>query len=124
MLIYVNERWHDALVHIRTGNVVFLGFSMASVPGISMARSAAALAASAIGAVCGGQLAARMGSFLRNRWAGIAFGIASILLLAAAGVAVGAGNDLMLRDPARLYSLIALTGLAIATRNVGRLRCG
>src|SRR6267143_1346780 len=36
-----------------TGNVVFLGFAMAHVPGLSIARSAAALGAFAIGATMG-----------------------------------------------------------------------
>jgi uncharacterized membrane protein YoaK (UPF0700 family) len=99
-----------------TGNIVFLGFATAAVPGLSIARSSAALGAFAVGAIGGGLLAARMGGVGRQRCAGMAFGIESILLVAAAAVALGAGNDL-LHDPARLYALIALTGLAMGVRN-------
>src|SRR3954463_16528359 len=73
---FVDAVSYLALGHVftanMTGNIVFLGFAMTSAPGLSIARSAAALGAFAIGAVGGGQLAARMGSFPRNRWAGIA----------------------------------------------------
>src|SRR2546428_6803381 len=40
-----------------TGNVVFLGFALARVPGFSLVRSLAALAAFLVGAVIGGRLA-------------------------------------------------------------------
>src|SRR5262245_37469433 len=40
-----------------TGNVVLLGFAAAGVPGLSVARSLAALAAFFIGAAAGGRLA-------------------------------------------------------------------
>src|SRR2546428_5876497 len=50
-----------------TGNVVFLGFALARVPGFSLVRSLAALAAFLAGAVIGGRLALRLeGS--RRRW--------------------------------------------------------
>src|SRR3989475_4475179 len=50
-----------------TGNVVFLGFALARVPGFSLVRSLAALAAFLAGAVIGGRLAIRLeGS--RRRW--------------------------------------------------------
>src|SRR2546428_10237842 len=43
-----------------TGNVVFLGFALARVPGFSAARSLAALAAFLAGAVIGGRLGIRL----------------------------------------------------------------
>lgn len=97
-----------------TGNVVFLGFAVAKVPGLSIARSAAALVAFLAGAVIGGRLAARTGP--RYRWASAGFGIEAVLLLASAAAARGAGGDL-LADPFRLYALITLTGIAMGVRN-------
>src|SRR6201985_729949 len=42
-----------------TGNVVFLGFALAGVPGFSIAASVLAIAAFAAGALLGGRLGAR-----------------------------------------------------------------
>jgi len=99
-----------------TGNVVFLGFAVADAPGLSIPRSCAALAAFLIGATVGGRLAARMDAGLRYRWTSIGFGIEAVMLLAAASLAAGGGNDL-LHDLTRLYGLIVLTGLAMGVRN-------
>src|SRR5258708_21279107 len=45
-----------------TGNVVILAFATARVPGLSIARSLAALSAFLVGAIFGGRIAARAGS--------------------------------------------------------------
>jgi uncharacterized membrane protein YoaK (UPF0700 family) len=45
-----------------TGNVVFLGFAAAGVPGFALAASLAALAGFLVGALAGGRLVARRGS--------------------------------------------------------------
>src|SRR2546423_13449781 len=92
-----------------TGNVVFLGFALASAPDLSVARSGAALAAFAAGALVAGRTVARIGTGPRLRWASNGVTIEAMLLLFAAAAAVGAGDDL-LRHPARLYALIFLTG--------------
>jgi len=99
-----------------TGNVVFLGFAIAAVPGLSIGRSGAALGAFALGAAIGGGLTARMSSGPRQRWTSLAFSMEAALLLVAAAVAAGDGNDPM-GDPARLYEVIVLTGLAMGVRN-------
>jgi uncharacterized membrane protein YoaK (UPF0700 family) len=117
---FVDAVSYLALGHVftanMTGNVVFLGFAMAAAPGLSIGRSGAALCAFAIGATIGGRLAARIGSGPRLRWMSVGFAVEAVLLLAAAALAASAGHDL-LRDPARLYGLIALTGLAMGVRN-------
>jgi uncharacterized membrane protein YoaK (UPF0700 family) len=99
-----------------TGNVVFLGFAIAGAPGLSIARSGAALVAFVIGALIGGSLATRLGEGKRHRWTSLACTIEAALLLAAAAVSLGAAGDLV-ADPPRLYGIIALTGLAMGVRN-------
>src|SRR5947209_19151375 len=100
----------------RTGNVVFLGFAMAKVPELSIARSGAALGAFVIGAALGGRLAARIRTGPRLRWISAGFAVETVLLLAAAALAAAGAGELM-RDPPRLYGLIVLTGLAMGVRN-------
>src|SRR2546421_3789189 len=98
-----------------TGNVVFLGFALARVPGFSLVRSLAALAAFLAGAVIGGRLAIRLeGS--RGRWLATVAVVESSLLFAAALTALGYDGE-HLAPVARLYSLIGLTALAIGLRN-------
>ena len=98
-----------------TGNVVFLGFALARVPGFSLVRSLAALAAFLAGAVIGGRLAIRLeGS--RGRWLATVAVVESSLLFAAALTAIGYDGE-HLAPVARLYSLIGLTAVAMGLRN-------
>src|SRR5437899_2034899 len=98
-----------------TGNVVFLGFALARVPGFSAVRSLAALAAFLAGAVIGGRLAIRLeGS--RRRWLATVAVVESSLLFAAALTALGYDGG-QLVPVARLYALIALTAVAMGLRN-------
>src|SRR2546429_6919891 len=98
-----------------TGNVVFLGFALARVPGFSLVRSLAALAAFLAGAVIGGRLAIRLeGS--RGRWLAIVAVVESSLLFAAALTALGYDSG-QLVPVARLYALIALPAVAMGLRN-------
>ena len=99
-----------------TGNVVFLGFAVVGAQGLSVARSATAVAAFFTGAVIGGRMATRMDSRRRDRWTGAAFGAEAALFLAAAAVVVGFGSGLS-SEPTRLYVVIVLTGLAMGIRN-------
>src|SRR5438876_7528967 len=98
-----------------TGNVVFLGFALARVPGFSAVRSLAALAAFLSGAVIGGRLGTRLDPS-RQRWLLSVAVIESRLLFAAALAASGYDSG-ALAPVARLYALIALTALAMGIRN-------
>ena len=99
-----------------TGNVVFLGFAAAGGAGLSVARSSAALAAFAAGAVLAGRMHAAMRAGPRHRWASAAFAIEAALLLASAAVAAGSGSDLTGRGTV-LYAVIVFTGVAMGIRN-------
>ena len=99
-----------------TGNVVLLGFAVAGAQGLSVTRSGSAVAAFFIGAVIGGRMAARMSAGRLYRWTGAAFGAEAGLFLAAMAVARGHGSGLS-NEPARLYGVIVLTGLAMGIRN-------
>src|SRR5438445_13176233 len=112
---FVDAVSYLALGHVftanMTGNVVFLGFAMAKVPELSIARSGAALGAFVIGAALGGRLAARIRSGPRLRWIGAGFAVETVLLLAAAALAA-AGAGAPMRDPAPLHGLLTCSRLA------------
>lgn len=99
-----------------TGNVVILGFALAGVPGLSIARSTAALVGFLAGAVLAGRLAKATSSGLRHRTAGIAFAAESGLLLAAAAVAM-AGLQAQPPHATPLYAVITFVSLAMGIRN-------
>jgi uncharacterized membrane protein YoaK (UPF0700 family) len=99
-----------------TGNVAFLGFAAEGALDFSFLRSVMALAAFLLGAVIGGRIAVPTGSGSASGRTASALGIEAVLLVTAAGVALGAGPDLS-GAPARLYTVIVLTGLAMGLRN-------
>jgi len=99
-----------------TGNVVFLGFAASGAPGLSVARSTAALAAFLSGAAGGGRLALKMAAGPRHRWTGAAFGAEAGLLLLATLACLGAPGG-QPAGPGRVYAVIGLTGLAMGVRN-------
>lgn len=71
-----------------TGNVVFLGFAIAGVPGVSTDRSLTALLAFLIGAMVGGSVSARaLGGAIQP--ALILFGLERAFLAAAMFAAIG-----------------------------------
>src|SRR5437016_4054635 len=98
-----------------TGNIVFLGFALAGVPGFSALRSVAALAAFLVGAVIGGRLSARLDGS-RRRWLLTVAAVEAGVLFAAALAARGYDSE-ALEPVARLYALIALTAVAMGIRN-------
>ena len=96
-----------------TGNVVFLGFALAGVPGFSISASVLAIAAFAAGALLGGRLGARYREH-RARLHSTAAGAQAVFVAAAVVLACLSGGA-----PAAgyRYALIALLGLAMGIQN-------
>jgi len=99
-----------------TGNVVILAFATARVPGLSFARSLTALFSFLVGAIFGGRITARAGADSQIRFAAQAFLLEVAFLLAASFCAIGYRGHLP-EDSFQPFALIALTALAMGTRN-------
>jgi len=99
-----------------TGNIVLLAFATAHVPGLSIARSLTALSAFLVGAILGGRVMARANPDSQIRFALQAFLLEVAFLLAASFCAIGYRADL-LEGSFQPFTLIALTALAMGTRN-------
>ena len=99
-----------------TGNIVLLAFATARVSGLSIARSLTALLAFLVGAVLGGRVLARASADSQIRFASQAFLLEGAFLFAASFCAIGYRSDL-LEDSFQPFVLIALTALAMGTRN-------
>jgi uncharacterized membrane protein YoaK (UPF0700 family) len=96
-----------------TGNLVFLGFAAGGSPGISAARSMAALCAFAGGSVCGGRLtSSRQQTPVAHML--IATYVETALLLTAASAATFATTDV---SPAIAYAIVLSTAVAMGLRN-------
>jgi uncharacterized membrane protein YoaK (UPF0700 family) len=98
-----------------TGNIVLLGFATARVPGLSITLSLTALVSFLTGAVLGGRIMARASNDSHFRFAVRAFLLEVVALTAASLCAVGYEGDVM--EPVRPLALIALTAVAMGTRN-------
>lgn len=99
-----------------TGNVVFMAFAFAGVPGLSISRSATALAFAILGGVLAGRVDAWMTTGRRNLWLAAALAVEAVLLfgaMAAAWRLTGGENQ----DSPALYGVIALTALGMGMRN-------
>src|SRR6201982_2721363 len=99
-----------------TGNVVLLAFAIARVAGLSIARSLTALLAFLVGAILGGRAMARTNPDSQIRFAAQAFLLEAAFLFAASLSAIGYRIDLM-EHSFQPFALIALTALAMGTRN-------
>jgi uncharacterized membrane protein YoaK (UPF0700 family) len=99
-----------------TGNVVILAFATTRVPGLSIARSLTALSSFLVGAIFGGRIMARANPDLQIRLAAQAFLLEVALLFAASLCAIGYRGT-SLEDSFQPFVLIALTALAMGTRN-------
>jgi uncharacterized membrane protein YoaK (UPF0700 family) len=97
-----------------TGNIVFLGFALAGVKGLSVSRSLVSLAAFLIGASVGGKVARRRGDGPRRQWlVRVVLAEAALLLVAAAS---GWGLDVVSTGTVP-YIVIGLTAVGMGVRN-------
>jgi uncharacterized membrane protein YoaK (UPF0700 family) len=99
-----------------TGNIVLLAFATAHVPGLSIARSLTALLAFLVGAILGGRIMARANPASQIRFAAQALLLEVTFLFAASLCGIGYRAD-RLEDSFLPFTLIALTALAMGTRN-------
>ena len=97
-----------------TGNVVILAFSMARVPGLSIARSSTALLAFLVGAIVGGRIMSRGSAETQFQFAARAFFLEVAFLFAAAFCAIGRN---LMEDSFRAFALITLLAFAMGTRS-------
>jgi uncharacterized membrane protein YoaK (UPF0700 family) len=99
-----------------TGNVVFLGFAAAGVPGFSVARAVLSLAGFVVGAMLGGRLGVAMAGMSRRRWLLTVAVVETGLCFVATWVAIG--YDMVTFTPVpTLYALIICTAVAMGLRN-------
>ena len=99
-----------------TGNVVILAFATARVSGLSIARSSTALLSFLVGATLGGRIMARASPEKQIQFAAQAFLLEIAFLFAASFCAIGyTGHSL--ENSLQAFALIALTALAMGTRN-------
>ena len=99
-----------------TGNIVLLAFATAHVSGLSIARSLTALMAFLVGAILGGRVMAGASADSQIRFAAQAFLLEVAFLFAASFCGIGYRGDL-LEHSFQPFALIALTALAMGTRN-------
>jgi len=99
-----------------TGNIVLLAFATVQVPGLSITYSLAALLSFLVGAISGGRIMARAGADSQIRFAAQAFLLEDAFLFAASLCAIGYRRD-ALEHSFQTFALIALTALAMGTRN-------
>jgi uncharacterized membrane protein YoaK (UPF0700 family) len=99
-----------------TGNILLLAFATARVSGLSVARSSTALIAFVMGAMLGGRIVARASDDSRIRFAAQAFLLEVVFLSAASLCSIGYRSNL-LEHSFQPFALIALTALAMGTRN-------
>jgi len=100
-----------------TGNIIFLGFALGGVPGLSIRRSATVLGFGLAGGFLAGKLDSLLGKRPRNLWLAAAFGFEALLLFSGMTVAwyfQSRGGQLI---SAALYAIIALTALGMGMRN-------
>jgi uncharacterized membrane protein YoaK (UPF0700 family) len=99
-----------------TGNIVLLAFATAHVAGLSIARSLTALLSFLVGAIFGGRIMAQTNPDSQIPFAAQACLLEVALLFAASLCAIGYQGDL-LENSFQPFVLIALTALAMGTRN-------
>jgi len=106
-----------------TGNVVLLGFATARVPGLSVTLSLTALGSFLTGAVLGGRIMAPASGDSHIRFAAQAFLLELVMLTAAALCGIGYKGEVT-EPSVQQLTLIALTALAMGTRNAAVRKLG
>jgi uncharacterized membrane protein YoaK (UPF0700 family) len=99
-----------------TGNTVFLGFAVGGAPGFEVPRYVVALLAFLAGALAGGWVANAFARSTRRWWLLTVAAFEAALVWIAAAVALGY-DAASLAPPARLFTLIGLTAVAMGLRN-------
>jgi uncharacterized membrane protein YoaK (UPF0700 family) len=99
-----------------TGNVVFLGFAAAGAPGFKVMPFVVAIATFMLGAVIAGRIGNSHDGGSERRWLLTSAIFEAALLWIAAAVALGF-NVAEQEPEARLFAIIALTGIAMGYRN-------
>lgn len=99
-----------------TGNIVLLAFATAQVSGLSIARSLTALLAFLVGAILGGRIMAKASPDSQVGFAAQAFLLEVAFLFSASFCGIGYRGDLQ-EHSFQPFALIALTALAMGTRN-------
>src|SRR5258708_1785439 len=99
-----------------TGNIVILAFATAHVSGLSIARSLTALLAFLVGAMLGGRVMARARADAQIQFAVQAFFLEAAFLFLASLCGIGY-RGVLLENSFQSFALIALTALAMGTRN-------
>ncbi|GGN44820.1 YoaK family protein [Streptomyces fuscichromogenes] len=103
-----------------TGNVVFLGFALASADGLSALASVVSLAAFLLGALAGGRLGTRF-AVHRGHLLRMATAVQTVLVAVVVVVAAAADGRVTI---AVKYSLIVFLGLAMGLQNAVARRLG
>jgi uncharacterized membrane protein YoaK (UPF0700 family) len=99
-----------------TGNVVFLGFAIVGIPGLSVLLYLMSIAGFLVGAVLGGRFGVAMSGCSRRRWLLTIASIKAGLFFVAALFAVG--YDIQTLAPThQLHAMIILTAVAMGLRN-------
>lgn len=98
-----------------TGNVLFMAFALAGVPGLSMTRSVIALLSALVGGALAGHMDKRLVWKRRNVWLSASFAIEAIFLTFAFCVAWFSRGKLI--EASTVDSLIILTGFGMGIRN-------
>jgi uncharacterized membrane protein YoaK (UPF0700 family) len=98
-----------------TGNVVFMAFAVAGVPGLSILRSALALACALAGGVLAGHLDTRVTWGKRPTWLATAC-VLEAAFVGTATITAWLGRE-HLQQQATLCVIIALTALGMGLRN-------
>jgi uncharacterized membrane protein YoaK (UPF0700 family) len=99
-----------------TGNIVFLGFAITGVQGLSVTRSLLSLVGFLLGAAAGGRLENVLGGRNRRKWL-LSVGVVETILILAAALASFEFDSATGTPVDRLHAMILLIAIAMGLRN-------